>query len=108
MTQEERRIGRVATGQPGNGLLRLDCSAFHLFARVAAAPRNPELLGGSRLTLANRFMCRRNAAGRSKGYAFNPLDPLLVPITVLLVLALRTSRFKLGTAVLVLPYRHPI
>jgi len=42
------------------------------------------------------------------GYPFNPADPFLEPITVLGALALSTTRVKLGTAVLVLPYRHPI
>ena len=43
-----------------------------------------------------------------EGYAFNPLDPILEPMTVLAALALKTTRVKLGTAVLVLPYRHPL
>ena len=43
-----------------------------------------------------------------EGSAFNPLDPFLEPMTVLGALALKTKRVKLGTAVLVLPYRHPL
>ena len=39
---------------------------------------------------------------------FNPEDPFLDPLTVLAALAYKTTTVKLGTAVLILPYRHPL
>ena len=84
---------------------------FGSFARNEAAHRiitvaeAAESLGYSTAWVIDHLVLPAKVEG---GYAFNPLDPFLEPITVLGALALRTSRIKLGTAVLVLPYRHPI
>src|SRR5215831_7983469 len=84
---------------------------FGSFAREEAANRivtvaeAAEALGYSTVWAIDHLVLPAKVEG---GYAFNPLDPFLEPITVLGALALRTSRIKLGTAVLVLPYRHPI
>jgi probable F420-dependent oxidoreductase len=40
--------------------------------------------------------------------AFNPAEPYWEPLTVIGYVAGRTSRVRLGTSVLVLPYRNPI
>jgi probable F420-dependent oxidoreductase len=84
---------------------------FGSFARTEAAERiiavaaAAESLGYSTAWAIDHLVLPAKVEG---GYAFNPMDPFLEPITVLGALALRTSRIKLGTAVLVLPYRHPI
>jgi probable F420-dependent oxidoreductase len=84
---------------------------FGSFARKQAADRiiavaeAAESLGYSTAWVIDHLVLPAKVEG---GYAFNPLDPFLEPITVLGALALRTSRIKLGTAVLVLPYRHPV
>jgi probable F420-dependent oxidoreductase len=84
---------------------------FGSFARKEAADRiiavaeAAEALGYSTAWTIDHLVLPAKVEG---GYAFNPLDPFLEPITVLGALSLRTSRIKLGTAVLVLPYRHPI
>jgi probable F420-dependent oxidoreductase len=74
-------------------------------ARIIAVAETAESLGYSTAWVIDHLVLPARVEG---GYAFNPLDPFLEPITVLGALALRTSRIKLGTAVLVLPYRHPI
>jgi alkanesulfonate monooxygenase SsuD/methylene tetrahydromethanopterin reductase-like flavin-dependent oxidoreductase (luciferase family) len=74
-------------------------------ARVLAAAQAAESLGYSTAWVVDHVVLPAKVEG---GYAFNPLDPFLEPITVLGALAVRTTRIKLGTAVLVLPYRHPI
>src|SRR5215831_7816213 len=73
--------------------------------RIVAAAEAAESLGYSTVWVVDHIVLPAKVEG---GYAFNPLDPFLEPITVLGALALKTSRVKLGTAVLVLPYRHPI
>ena len=73
--------------------------------RIITVAQAAESLGYSTAWVIDHLVLPAKAEG---GYAFNPLDPFLEPITVLGALALRTSRIKLGTAVLVLPYRHPI
>ncbi len=73
--------------------------------RIVAAAEAAESLGYSTVWVVDHIVLPAKVEG---GYAFNPLDPFLEPITVLGALALKTSRLKLGTAVLVLPYRHPI
>jgi probable F420-dependent oxidoreductase len=73
--------------------------------RIIAVAEAAESLGYSTAWAIDHLVLPAKVEG---GYAFNPLDPFLEPITVLGALALRTSRIKLGTAVLVLPYRHPI
>jgi probable F420-dependent oxidoreductase len=84
---------------------------FGSFAREDAAQRlmtvaeAAEALGYSTVWVVDHIILPSKVEG---GYAFNPLDPFLEPLTVLGALALKTSRVKLGTAVLVLPYRHPI
>ena len=39
---------------------------------------------------------------------FNPSEPYWEPLTVIGYVAGRTSRLRLGTSVLILPYRNPI
>ena len=73
--------------------------------RVVAAAEAAEALGYSTVWVIDHLVLPSQIEG---GYAFNPLDPFLEPLTVLGALALKTTRVKLGTAVLVLPYRHPI
>ena len=73
--------------------------------RIVAVAEAAESLGYSTAWVIDHLVLPAKVEG---GYAFNPLDPFLEPITVLGALALRTSQIKLGTAVLVLPYRHPI
>ena len=73
--------------------------------RIVAAAEAAEALGYSTVWVIDHLVLPAKVEG---GYAFNPLDPFLEPITVLGALALKTARVKLGTAVLVLPYRHPI
>ena len=73
--------------------------------RIVAAAEAAEGLGYSTIWVIDHLVLPAKVEG---GYAFNPLDPFLEPITVLGALALKTTRVKLGTAVLVLPYRHPI
>ncbi len=73
--------------------------------RIIAVAEAAESLGYSTAWVIDHLVLPAKVEG---GYAFNPLDPFLEPITVLGAVALRTSRIKLGTAVLVLPYRHPI
>jgi len=73
--------------------------------RIVAAAEAAEALGYSTVWVIDHLVLPAKVEG---GYAFNPLDPFLEPITVLGALALKTTRVKLGTAVLVLPYRHPI
>jgi probable F420-dependent oxidoreductase len=73
--------------------------------RIVAVAEAAESLGYSTAWVIDHLVLPAKVEG---GYAFNPLDPFLEPISVLGALALRTSRIKLGTAVLVLPYRHPI
>jgi probable F420-dependent oxidoreductase len=74
-------------------------------SRIIAAAEAAESLGYSTAWVVDHLVLPAKVEG---DYAFNPLDPFLEPITVLGALALRTTRIKLGTAVLVLPYRHPI
>jgi probable F420-dependent oxidoreductase len=73
--------------------------------RIIAVAEAAESLGYSTAWVIDHLVLPAKVEG---GYPFNPLDPFLEPITVLGALALRTSRIKLGTAVLVLPYRHPV
>src|SRR5262249_25314921 len=73
--------------------------------RVVAAAEAAESLGYSTVWVIDHIVLPAQAPG---GYAFNPLDPFLEPLTVLGALALKTTRVKLGTAVLVLPYPHAI
>lgn len=73
--------------------------------RVMAAAEAAEALGYSTVWVVDHIIFPAKIEG---GYAFNPLDPILEPMTVLAALALKTTRVKLGTAVLILPYRHPI
>lgn len=72
--------------------------------RVVAAAEAAEALGYSTVWVVDHVVFPE----KLEGYAFNPLDPILEPMTVLAALALKTTRVKLGTAVLVLPYRHPL
>jgi probable F420-dependent oxidoreductase len=74
-------------------------------SRIIAAAETAESLGYSTVWVIDHLVLPAKVEG---GYPFNPQDPFLEPITVLGALALRTTRVKLGTAVLVLPYRHPI
>lgn len=73
--------------------------------RVVAAAEAAEALGYSTVWVVDHIIFPAKLEG---GYAFNPLDPILEPMTVLAALAMKTTRVKLGTAVLILPYRHPI
>lgn len=73
--------------------------------RLVAAAEAAEGLGYSTVWVADHIVFPTKIEG---GYAFNPHDPFLEPLTVLGALALRTTRVKLGTAVLILPYRHPL
>jgi probable F420-dependent oxidoreductase len=73
--------------------------------RIVAAAEAAESLGYSTVWVIDHLVLPAKVEG---GYAFNPLDPFLEPLTVLGALALKTTRVKLGTAVLVLPYRHAI
>ena len=77
----------------------------HAADRIVAAAEAAESLGYSTVWVIDHLVL---PAQVESGYAFNPQDPFLEPLTVLGALALRTSRIKLGTAVLILPYRHPI
>jgi probable F420-dependent oxidoreductase len=72
--------------------------------RVIAAAEAAEALGYSTVWVIDHVVF----PAKLDGYAFNPLDPMLEPMTVLAALAMKTTRVKLGTAVLVLPYRHPL
>ena len=65
--------------------------------RIIAVAETAESLGYSTAWVIDHLVLPARVEG---GYAFNPLDPFLEPITVLGALALRTSRIKLGTAVL--------
>lgn len=73
--------------------------------RIIAAAEAAEVLGYSTVWVVDHVVLPAKVEG---GYAFNPLDPFLEPLTILGALALKTTRLKLGTAVLVLPYRHPL
>ncbi|HXG18857.1 MAG TPA: LLM class F420-dependent oxidoreductase [Methylomirabilota bacterium] len=73
--------------------------------RVIAAAEAAEALGYSTVWVIDHLIFPARLEG---GYAFNPLDPILEPMTVLAALAMKTTRVKLGTAVLILPYRHPL
>lgn len=73
--------------------------------RLVAAAEAAEGLGYSTVWVADHIVFPTKIEG---GYAFNPNDPFFEPLTVLGALALRTTRVKLGTAVLILPYRHPL
>lgn len=73
--------------------------------RILAAATAAEDLGYSTVWVADHVIFPSKIPG---GYAFNPEDPFLDPLTVLAALAYKTSRIKLGTAVLILPYRHPL
>jgi probable F420-dependent oxidoreductase len=73
--------------------------------RVVSAAEAAEALGYSTVWVVDHIIFPAKLEG---GYAFNPLDPILEPMTVLAALAMKTTRVKLGTAVLILPYRHPI
>ncbi|MBM4255422.1 MAG: LLM class F420-dependent oxidoreductase [Deltaproteobacteria bacterium] len=72
--------------------------------RVIAAAEAAEALGFSTVWVVDHVVF----PAKMEGYAFNPNDPMLEPMTVLAALAMKTTRVKLGTAVLVLPYRHPL
>ncbi|MGE0826676.1 MAG: LLM class F420-dependent oxidoreductase [Candidatus Binatia bacterium] len=72
--------------------------------RVVAAAEAAEALGYSTIWVVDHVVF----PAKMEGYAFNPNDPMLEPMTVLAALALKTKSVKLGTAVLVLPYRHPL
>lgn len=73
--------------------------------RTIAAAEAAEALGYSTVWVIDHIVFPAKLEG---GYAFNPLDPILEPMTVLAALAMKTTCVKLGTAVLILPYRHPI
>ena len=73
--------------------------------RVLTAATTAEELGYSTLWVADHVIFPSKIEG---GYAFNPEDPFLDPLTVLAALAYKTTKVKLGTAVLILPYRHPL
>ena len=73
--------------------------------RIVTAAEAAESLGYRTVWVVDHIVLPAKVEG---GYPFNPLDPFLEPLTVLGALALRTTRVKLGTAVLVLPYRHAI
>ncbi len=73
--------------------------------RILEAAEAAETLGYSAVWVVDHLVFPARLEG---SYAFNPEDPILEPLTVLAALALKTSRVRLGTAVLVLPYRHPV
>ena len=73
--------------------------------RILTAATTAEDLGYSTVWVADHVVFPSQIPG---GYVFNPEDPFLDPLTVLAALAYKTSRIKLGTAVLILPYRHPL
>ena len=73
--------------------------------RILTAATTAEDLGYSTVWVADHVIFPSKIAG---GYTFNPEDPFLDPLTVLAALAYKTSTIKLGTAVLILPYRHPL
>ena len=73
--------------------------------RILTAATTAEELGYSTLWVADHVIFPAKIEG---GYAFNPEEPFLDPLTVLAALAYKTTKIKLGTAVLLLPYRHPL
>ena len=73
--------------------------------RILTAGTAAEDLGYGTLWAADHVVFPSKIEG---GYAFNPEDPFLDPLTVLAALAYKTTKVKLGTAVLILPYRHPL
>src|SRR5260370_31846928 len=74
-------------------------------SRILAAAEAAESLGYSTVWVIDHLVLPAKGEG---GYPFSPQDPFLEPITVLGALALITTRVKLGTPVLGLPYRPPI
>ena len=72
--------------------------------RVVAAAEAAEALGYRTVWVVDHVVF----PAKMEGYAFNPNDPMLEPMTILAALTMKTTRVKLGTAVLVLPYRHPL
>lgn len=73
--------------------------------RIVTAAETAEALGYSTVWVADHVVFPSKIEG---GYAFNPDDPFLDPLIVLAALSLKTTQVKLGTAVLILPYRHPL
>lgn len=73
--------------------------------RIVTAAETAEALGFRTVWVADHIVFPTRIEG---GYAFNPEDPFLDPLTVLAALSLKTTTVKLGTAVLILPYRHPL
>ncbi len=73
--------------------------------RILTAATSAEALGYSTVWVADHVIFPSKIEG---GYAFNPEDPFLDPLAVLAALAYQTTTVKLGTAVLILPYRHPL
>ena len=73
--------------------------------RILTAATTAEALGYGTLWVADHVVFPSKIEG---SYAFNPEDPFLDPLTVLAALAYKTTTVKLGTAVLILPYRHPL
>ena len=73
--------------------------------RIVTAAEAAEALGFSTVWVADHIVFPSHIEG---GYAFNPNDPFLDPLSVLAALSLKTTTVKLGTAVLILPYRHPL
>lgn len=73
--------------------------------RILSAATAAEDLGYGAVWVADHVVFPTRVEG---GYAFNPDDPFLDPLTVLAALAYQTTKIKLGTAVLILPYRHPL
>lgn len=73
--------------------------------RILTAATTAEELGYSTVWVADHVIFPSKIEG---GYAFNPEEPFLDPLTVLAALAYETTKIKLGTAVLILPYRHPL
>jgi probable F420-dependent oxidoreductase len=53
-------------------------------------------------------MLSRDRQAFCQSISFNPSEPYWEPLTVIGYVAGRTSRLRLGTSVLILPYRNPI
>lgn len=78
---------------------------------IADVARHAEMLGMDAVWVIDHIAIPRHMASRSlytpDGTYPSP-DPPWEPLSVLAYVAAQTERIRLGTAVLVLPYRHPL
>lgn len=75
--------------------------------------RRAEALGYDSIFVTDRLLIPVHSATRypyspTGTFPLGPDEPWLEPLTALTYLATITSRVKVGTSVLVLPYRHPV